>query len=101
METDELRDDYLAAEARMNSAFSLVNHLADCIIYADEVVFCQLLRKQLNKTTSGPTPKDEERAKAVRALLDRSIESKGVVDIFAAAGIEKADISILDEKFLE
>jgi type I restriction enzyme R subunit len=100
-ETDELRDDFLATEARLNSAFSLVNHLADCIGYADEVVFYQLLRKQLNKTTSGPTPKDEEKAKAVRELLDRSIESKGVVDIFAAAGIEKADISILDEEFLE
>jgi type I restriction enzyme R subunit len=100
-ETDELRDDFLAAEARLNSAFSLVNHLAECIGYADEVVFYQLLRKQLNKTTSGPSPKDEQKAKAVRDLLDRSIESKGVVDIFAAAGIEKADISILDEKFLE
>ena len=100
-ETDELRDDFLAAEARLNSAFSLVNHLAECIGYADEVVFYQLLRKQLLKTTSGPSPKDEQKAKAVRDLLDRSIESKGVVDIFAAAGIEKADISILDEKFLE
>ncbi len=100
-ETDELRDDFLAAEAKLNSAFSLVNHLADCIGYADEVVFYQLLRKQLLKTTSGPTPQDEGRAKAVRELLDRSIESKGVVDIFAAAGIEKADISILDESFLE
>src|SRR2546423_721676 len=100
-ETDELRDDFLAAEARLNSAFSLVNHLPDCVGYADEVVFYQLLRKQLLKTTSGPTPKDEEKAKAVRELLDRSIESKGVVDIFAAAGIEKADISILDESFLE
>ena len=101
METDELRDDFLAGEARLNSAFSLVNHLADCIGYADEVVFYQLLRKQLLKTTSGPSPKDEQKAKAVRDLLDRSIESKGVVDIFAAAGIENADISILDEKFLE
>ena len=100
-ETDELRDDFLAAEATLNSAFSLVNHLAECIGYADEVVFYQLLRKQLLKTTSGPSPKDEQKAKAVRDLLDRSIESKGVVDIFAAAGIEKADISILDEKFLE
>jgi len=101
METDELRDDFLATEARLNCAFSLVNHLPDCIGFADEVVFYQLLRKQLNKTTSGPSPKDEEKAKAVRDLLDRSIESKGVVDIFAAAGIEEADISILDEKFLE
>lgn len=100
-ETDELRDEFLAAEAKLNSAFSLVNHLADCIGYADEVVFYQLLRKQLLKTTSGPTPQDQDRAKAVRELLDRSIESKGVVDIFAAAGIEKADISILDESFLE
>jgi type I restriction enzyme R subunit len=100
-ETDELRDEFLAAEARLNSAFSLVNHLPDCIGYADEVVFYQLLRKQLLKTTSGPTPQDQDRAKAVRELLDRSIESKGVVDIFAAAGIEKADISILDESFLE
>ena len=100
-ETDELRDEFLAAEAKLNSAFSLVNHLPDCIGYADEVVFYQLLRKQLLKTTSGPTPQDQDRAKAVCDLLDRSIESKGVVDIFAAAGIEKADISILDESFLE
>ena len=100
-ETDELRDDFLAAEARLNSAFSLVNHLTDCRDYANEVVFYQYLRKQLNKTTTGTSTKDEEKAKAVRELLDRSIESKGVVDIFAAAGIEKADISILDEKFLE
>jgi type I restriction enzyme R subunit len=100
-ETDELRDEFLAAEAKLNSAFSLVNHLPDSIGYADEVVFYQLLRKQLLKTTSGPTPQDQDRAKAVRDLLDRSIESKGVVDIFAAAGIEKADISILDESFLE
>ncbi len=41
-ETDELRDEFLAAEAKLNSAFSLVNHLADCIGYADEVVFYQL-----------------------------------------------------------
>jgi type I restriction enzyme R subunit len=100
-ETDELRDDFLAGEARLNSAFSLVNHLADCSGYADEVVFYQLLRKQLNKTTSGPSPKNGQKATAVRDLLDRSIESKGVVDIFAAVGIEKADISILDEQFLE
>jgi type I restriction enzyme R subunit len=100
VETDELRDDFLTAEARLSCAFSLVNCLPDCIGYADEVVFYQLLRKQLRKTTNGPTPKDEDRAKAVRELLDRSIETKGVVDIFQAAGIARPDISILDEDFL-
>jgi type I restriction enzyme R subunit len=100
-ETDELRDDFLATEARLNSAFSLVNHLADCIGYADEVIFYQLLRKQLNKTIPGRSTKDETKTGVVRDLIDRSIESKGVSDIFQAAGIEKPDISILDEHFLE
>ena len=100
LETDELRDEFLTAEAKLNCAFSLVNHLPDCIGFSDEVGFHQLLRKQLKKTTTGGTPKDKDKTEAVRDLLDRSIESKGVEDIFAAAGIQKPDISILDEKFL-
>ena len=98
--TDEVRDEYLASEARLNAAFSLVNHLAQGIACADEVVFHQMLRKQLNKTTAGTATKDEKKEGAIRRLLDRSIESRGVVDIFKSAGIEKPDISILDEKFL-
>ena len=95
LETDELRDDFLAAEAKLNCAFSLVNHLPDCIGYADGVVFFQMLRRQLRKTTPGGATKDDGKEKAVRDLLDRSNESKGVVDIFQAAGIETPDISIL------
>jgi type I restriction enzyme, R subunit len=101
VDTDELRDEFLAAEAKLSSAFSLVNHLPDCIGYADEIVFYQLLRKQLNKTIPGAPVRDEQKAGVVRDLIDRSIESKGVADIFQAAGIDKPDISILDEQFLE
>ena len=77
-----------------------MNHLPDGIVSADEVVFFQMLRKQLRKTTPGGTAKDDGKQKAVRDLLDRSIESKGVTDIFQAAGIRTPDISILDESFL-
>jgi type I restriction enzyme R subunit len=100
-DTDKTRDDFLVSEAKLNSAFSLVNHLSTCIGFADEIVFYQLLRKQLLKTIPGASGKDEKKTRAVRDLLDRSIESKGVSDIFQAAGIEKPDISILDEQFLE
>ena len=99
--TDERRDRFLHAEARLNRAFSLVNALPECLPRADEVVFCQMLRKQLRKTTPGPTPAaDRDQTTAVRDLLDRSIESKGVVDIFQASGLGQADISVLDEGFL-
>jgi len=37
---------------------------------------------------------------AVRQIVSRAVVADGVVDIFAAAGLEKPDISILSEEFL-
>jgi len=37
---------------------------------------------------------------AIRQIVSRAVASEGVVDIFAAAGLEKPDISILSEEFL-
>lgn len=97
---DDLRDHFLDAELRLTTAFLLVKHLADCRTFADEVVFCQRVRKQLFKTIKGRGPaRDIE--KAVRDLVDDAVESEGVVDIFKAAGIARADISILDDNFLQ
>ena len=96
----ELRDSFLQAELRLSSAFLLVKHLDDCRVFADEIVFFQRVRKQINKTVPGQRPK-RDIEQAVRDLVDDSIQSEGVVDIFKAAGLEKADISILDDKFLQ
>ena len=64
------------------------------------MIFYQRVRKQIVKTVPGRKPgADVERA--VRDLVDDSVESEGVVDIFKAAGIERADISILDDEFLQ
>ena len=57
------------------------------------------MRKQLSKALPGRKPK-RDIEQAVRDLVDDHVESDGVVDIFASAGIEKADISILDNEFL-
>ena len=43
----------------------------------------------------------QTRERAVRDLVDDSVESQGVVDIFKVAGIERPDISILDDAFLQ
>lgn len=99
-ESDDLRDAFLAGESRVSQAFLLVKHLDECRIYADELIFCQQLRKQLLKTKPGTTQKKDVE-KAVRDLVDSHVESEGVYDIFKAAGIEKADLSILDDKFLQ
>jgi len=36
----------------------------------------------------------------VRQIVSRAVVSEGVIDIFAAAGLAKPDISILSEQFL-
>ena len=43
---------------------------------------------------------EQEMDHAVRQIISRAVASEGVIDIFAAAGLEKPDISILSEKFL-
>ncbi len=97
---DDRRDEFLQAEARLSSAFLLVMHLDDCRSYADEVIFYQRARKQMLKTLPGRRPgRDLDRA--VQDLVDDSLEPQGVVDIFKAAGIDKPDISILDDAFLQ
>src|SRR5262249_9764025 len=97
---DELREHFLQAELRLTSAFLLVKHLDDCRGFADEVIFYQRVRKQIMKSMPGKKPV-KELERAVRDLVDDSVETEGVVDIFKAAGIDKADISILDDQFLQ
>jgi type I restriction enzyme R subunit len=97
---DELREHFLQAELRLTSVFLLVKHLDDCRPFADEVVFYQRVRKQILKGLPARNPM-KQLEKAVRDLVDDTVESEGVVDIFKAAGIERADISILDDNFLQ
>jgi type I restriction enzyme R subunit len=99
-ETDERRDAFLHAELRLSQGYLLVKHLDECRAYADEVIFYQRLRKELGKTLPGARP-GKELERAVRDLVDDSVESQGVVDIFKVAGIERPDISILDDAFLQ
>ena len=59
-----------------------------------------LHRAALAKRT-GPSPKsDEDLDHAVRQIVSRTVASDGVVDIFAAAGLKKPDVSVLSEDFL-
>ena len=74
--------------------------IEDCREFADEVIFYQRVRKQIAKAAPG-NRKVRQLEDAVRDLVDDSVESIGVVDIFKVAGLEKADISILDDRFLQ
>lgn len=99
-EDEGLREHFLQAELRVSEVYLLVKHLDECRPCADEIIFYQRVRKQLLKTIRDRKPR-RDLEKAVRDLVDDSVASEGVVDIFKVAGIERADISILDDDFLQ
>jgi type I restriction enzyme R subunit len=54
----------------------------------------------LAKRTIGDRRPEEELDQAIRQIVSQAIAPEGVVDLFAAAGLQKPDISILSEEFL-
>src|SRR6185437_7428712 len=66
----------------------------------DDVGFFQAVRAVLAKGTPGERKTDEELDLAIRQIISRAVASDEVVDIFAAAGLSKPDISILSDEFL-
>jgi type I restriction enzyme R subunit len=67
----------------------------------DEVGLFQEIRSALFKATMSASERTpDEMESAIRQLVSQAISSAEVVDIFAAAGLEKPDISILSDEFL-
>jgi type I restriction enzyme R subunit len=64
------------------------------------VAFFQAVRAVLAKRAPGDAKPEEELDLAVRQIVSRAVVADGVVDVFAAAGLAKPNISILSEEFL-
>ena len=66
----------------------------------DDVAFFQAVQSVLTKRSATEARPEEELEHAVRQIISRAVASEGVIDIFAAAGWKKPDISILSDEFL-
>ena len=90
----------LKAVRELSQAFALAVPHPETVRIRDDVSLFQHVRAALSKRTD-PSPKsDEELDHAVRQIVSRAVASDGVVDIFAAAGLKKPDVSVLSEEFL-
>ena len=94
------KDRCVAAVRELSQAFALAVPHADAIRIRDDVAFFQAVQSVLAKSAAGTGKPEEELEHAVRQLVSRAVASQGVIDIFAAAGLEKPDISILSDEFL-
>jgi len=90
----------LNAVRELSQAFALAVPHPEAIRIRDDVSFFQAVRAALSKRTAIGGKTGEELDHAVRQIVSRAVASDGVLDIFAAAGLKKPDVSILSEEFL-
>jgi len=91
----------LDAVTALSKAFALAVPNPKALGIRDDVAFFQAVRAALAKSTAGDPRPEEDLDHAIRQIVSRAVSSGGVVDIFAAAGLKKPDISILSDEFLE
>ena len=94
------KDRCIAAVRELSQAFALAVPHEEAIRIRDDVAFFQHVQAVLAKRAAGTGKPEEDLNHAVRQLVSRAVSSEGVIDIFAAAGLEKPDISILSDEFL-
>jgi type I restriction enzyme R subunit len=85
----------------MSHAFSLCCTLEEAKAVRDEVALMQAVKVILTKReVSAQRKTDEERELAIRQIIGSAVVSGEVVDIFAAVGLDKPNIGLLDDEFL-
>ena len=90
----------LQAVGDLSKAFVLSVPHEDALRIRDDVSFFQAVRAALVKHDMGETQHEEDLDLAVRQIISRAVASEGVLNIFAAAGLEKPGISVLSDDFL-
>ena len=94
------KDRCVRSVRELSQAFALAVPHEEALRIRDDVAFFQTVQSGLAKRAAANARPEQEMDHAVRQIISRAVASEGVIDIFAAAGLEKSDISILSEEFL-
>lgn len=85
----------------LSKAFALSVPHPEALAIREHVAFFQAVKARLAKISDGSKGMSaEDYNSAIRQIVDKAIAPAGVVDIFAAAGLERPNLSILSEDFL-
>ncbi len=94
-------DRYRQAVRELTRAFALAVPQKEALLIRNDLEFFQAIRAQLAKRVPGEAHTDEELDSAIRQIVSRAVASEGVLDIFTAAGLDKPDLSVLSDDFLD
>jgi type I restriction enzyme, R subunit len=92
---------FVQVVTELSRAFALCAASDEATEIRDDVSFFQAIQSALNKKSGTSSKTPEQIDAAIRQLVSMAITTDGqVIDVFTAAGLQKPDISILDDRFL-
>lgn len=93
---------FLDVMAAVSKAFSLCGTLDEAVALRKEIAFFAAVKAAITKfTTVDKKRTAEDKNSALKQILDNAIVADGVSDIFALAGLDKPNIGLLSDEFLE
>ncbi|SDH56299.1 DUF3387 domain-containing protein [Nitrosomonas sp. Nm132] len=86
----------------ITKAFSLCGTLDEAMELREEIAFFQAIKSVIAKATETDKKLSEDKKNTVlKQILDNAMIAEGVEDIFKLAGLERPDMGILSDGFLE
>ena len=93
---------FLDAVLAMNKAYSLCNTLDEARQHQKEVAFLSAVKAAITKHTSVDKKlSEDEKNTVLKQILDNALVAEGVSDVFALCGLDKPNIGLLSDEFLE
>lgn len=92
---------YVDAVTALSKAFAIAIPHLKAMEIKDEVAFFQAVKSRLTKFDTNTEGGERSIDTAIKQIIDKSIKSDGIINVFDAAGLKKPDISILSDDFLE
>ncbi|MDY0213807.1 MAG: type I restriction endonuclease subunit R, partial [Desulfuromonadaceae bacterium] len=93
---------FLDTMAAITRAFSLCGTLDEAEPLRKEIAFFSAIRAAIVKYTDVDKKlSDEQKNSVLKQILDNAVIAEGVADIFQLAGLDKPNIALLSDEFLE
>ncbi|RTO97039.1 type I restriction endonuclease subunit R [Enterobacter roggenkampii] len=98
---DDGKKRYLDVSLAMSKAWSLCNTLDEAEPLQEEFAFLSAIRVGLIKLDPKEKFSQSEKNSLLSKILDNAVVATGVEDVFALAGLDKPNIGLLSDEFLE